>query len=147
MKYSQATQGRIFIIRLEDGDIIHEQIEQFARDHSISAAALIIIGGADQESKLIVGPEKGREKPIVPMQHILDNVHEVSGAGTIFPDQDGNPLLHMHISCGRKSETVTGCVRTGVKTWHIIEIVLIELLDSTGVRVPDSETGFELLQP
>ena len=35
MKYSQAKQGRTFIIRLEDGDIVHEEIEKFAREKSI----------------------------------------------------------------------------------------------------------------
>ena len=59
MKYSEAKQGRIFIVRLEDGDIVHEEIEQFAREQSIKAAALIIIGGADKDSKLVVGPEAG----------------------------------------------------------------------------------------
>ena len=38
MKYSEAKQGRVFIIRLEDGDILHESIEAFAREHSIKAA-------------------------------------------------------------------------------------------------------------
>jgi len=47
MKYSQAKQGHIFVIRLEDGDIVHKEIERFARNQSIKAAALIIIGGAD----------------------------------------------------------------------------------------------------
>ncbi len=61
MKYSQAKIGRIYVIRLEDGDIIHEEIEKFAREKSIKAAALIIIGGADEGSKLIVGPEHGRK--------------------------------------------------------------------------------------
>jgi len=31
MKYSEAKQGHIFVIRLEDGDIIHEAVENFAR--------------------------------------------------------------------------------------------------------------------
>ncbi|NIT59971.1 MAG: DUF296 domain-containing protein, partial [Aliifodinibius sp.] len=31
MKYSEAKQGRIFVIRLEDGDIVHDEIERFAR--------------------------------------------------------------------------------------------------------------------
>ena len=30
MKYSRASLGRVFIIRLEDGEIIHEMIEEFA---------------------------------------------------------------------------------------------------------------------
>ena len=47
MKYSQAKQGHIFVIRLENGNIIHKEIERFARNQSIKAATLIIIGGAD----------------------------------------------------------------------------------------------------
>jgi predicted DNA-binding protein with PD1-like motif len=38
MKYSQAAQGRTFIIRLEDGDILHEAVERFAADKGIRAA-------------------------------------------------------------------------------------------------------------
>ena len=37
MKYSQARQGRTFVIRLEDGDIVHEKIEQFAREGFFTA--------------------------------------------------------------------------------------------------------------
>ncbi|MCK4416807.1 MAG: DNA-binding protein [Candidatus Latescibacteria bacterium] len=147
MKYSQAKLGRTFIIRLEDGDVIHEEIEKFARDQSINAAALIITGGADEGSKLVVGPEQGRTKPILPMEHILDNVHEIAGTGTIFPDEKGNPVLHMHVACGRNTSTVTGCVRKGVKAWHIMEIILLELVDTTGVRRLEPETGFNLLEP
>ena len=53
----------------------------------------------------------------------------------------------MHIACGRKESTITGCVRTGVKTWHVLEIILMELIDTSAVRAIDSATGFELLRP
>ncbi len=147
MKYSEARRGRTFVIRLEDGDVVHEEIEKLAKKESINAAALIIIGGADSGSKLIVGPEEGRAEPVVPMEHELDDVHEVAGTGTIFPDEKGNPVLHMHTACGRKSSTVTGCVRSGVKTWHVLEVILFELLDSSGTRAFDPATGFKLLKP
>ena len=147
MKYSQAKQGRIFVIRLEDGDIIHQEIEKFAREKSIKAGALIILGGADQGSKLVVGPEHGREEPIVPMEHILDNVSEIAGTGTIFLNEKGKPILHMHIACGRETSTITGCVRRGVKAWHVLEVILFELIDTTAVRILDPVTGFELLRP
>ena len=147
MKYSEASQGRIFVIRLEDGDIVHECIEQFAGEKSIRSAALIILGGADQESRLVVGPEDGRAEKVVPMTHMLTNVHEVAGTGTIFPDKDGKPVLHMHMACGRNNDTVTGCVRSGVKVWHVMEVVLFELIGSDAKRVYDEATGFELLSP
>ncbi len=147
MKYSQAKPGRIFVIRLEDGDVVHEAIEKLAREQSIQAAALLVVGGADKESSLIVGPEQGSGAPVAPMVHILDDVHEVSGVGTLFPDDEGKPTVHMHMACGRKTATVTGCVRNGVKVWHVMEVVLFELTDTTGVRSFDSATGFKLLQP
>lgn len=147
MKYSEVKQGRTYVMRLEDGDIVHEEIEQFARDHAVTAAALIIVGGIDEASKLIVGPEQGRSKPVIPMAHVLDNVHEIAGVGTLFPDEEGNPLLHMHMASGRETSTVTGCIREGVRTWHILEVILFELIDSTGVRKVDSETGFKFLIP
>ena len=146
MKFSECKPGRIFIICLENGDIVHEAIEQFARDQSIAAASLIIIGGADKGSKLIVGPESDDEMPVSSLEYILENVHEVAGTGTLFPDQEGSPVLHLHMACGRKSSTRTGCVRQGVKVWHIMEVILFELLDSKGKRMFDPETGFTLLK-
>lgn len=147
MKYSEAKQGRIFILRLEDGEIIHEVIEQFAREQGIRAAALIILGGADAGSKLVVGPEEGRDDIIVPMEQQLENVHEMAGTGTIFPDDEGNPILHCHIACGRQTTTVTGCIRRGVKVWQVMEVILYELLDTQAVRKLNEVTGFKLLQP
>jgi predicted DNA-binding protein with PD1-like motif len=147
MKFSQAKQGRVFVIRLEDGDIVHEELERFANEQSIRAAAVIAVGGADDGSRLIVGPEKGRGQPIRPMEHVLEDVHEVSGVGTIFPDESGNPILHMHMACGRKGAAVTGCARAGVKTWHVMEVILIELVDTRGGRLMDPKTGFKLLVP
>ncbi len=147
MKHSQAQLGRIFVIRLEDGDIVHEEIERFAREESIEAASLIVLGGADQESTLVVGPERGRTTPPDPMEHVLDDVHEVAGVGTLFPDDEGNPVLHMHIACGRTASTITGCVRRGVKVWQVMEIVLFELVNTTAVRRLDPKTGFALLHP
>jgi len=94
-------------------------------NQSVKSAALIILGGADEGSTLIVGPEHGRTQTISPMEHLLDNVHEVAGTGTLFPDEEGNPSLHLHITCGREKSTITGCIRKGVKVWHIIRRGLV----------------------
>ena len=147
MKFSQARQGRIFVIRLEDGDVVHETLERFAREQQIQAAALVIVGGADTGSRLVVGPEKGRAPTIVPMVHRLDEVHEVAGTGTLFPDENGIPLLHMHMACGREGRAVTGCVREGVKVWYIMEVILFELIDTTARREAQPPMGWKFLRP
>jgi len=147
MKYAQAGLGRIFIIRLEDGETVHTEIEKFSREHSIRAATVMIVGGADKDSRLITGPVRGREYPTIPVEHILKDVNEAAGVGTIFPDESGKPVLHLHMACGREASTVTGCIRSGVKVWHVMEVILIELTDCSPVRVHDSKTGFTLLDP
>jgi len=146
MKYMPAKQGRIFVLRFEHGDTVHEEIERFAREQSIAAGVLILVGGADQGSKLVVGPQDGEKRPILPLEHILTHVHEVAGIGTLFSDDNRTPLLHMHMACGRNAHTVTGCIRTGVQVWQIMEGILIELLDTGGARIPDAQTGFKLLK-
>jgi len=148
VKFSSAQLGRVFVLRLEDGEIVHECIERFAAEHGIVRAALTMHGGGDQGSVLVTGPREARcPPPIAPQTAVLDNVHEVVGSGTIFPDANGTPILHVHLACGRGEKTVTGCIRTGVKVWHVLEVVLVELLGSTARRLPDPATGFELLVP
>jgi predicted DNA-binding protein with PD1-like motif len=147
MQYSEARYGRVFILRLQDGEVVHEVIEQFARDHGVERAAVILLGGADERSALIVGPEEGRSQHVRPMEHVLDAVHEAAGTGTIFPDEEGNPFLHLHAACGRGVSTVTGCVRRGVKVWHIMEVILFELTDTAAIRKTDPGLGFKLLAP
>lgn len=147
MKFSQARQGRIFVLRLEDGEIVHEVIERFAEEQSIRAAALIAVGGADAGSRLVVGPEEGRSLPIVPLEFLLENVHEVAGTGTLFPDDEGHPQVHMHFALGRMNQTITGCIRKGVKVWQILEVIVFELLDTSAHREPEPLLGFKLLKP
>ncbi len=147
MKYSRARQGRVFVLRLEDGEIVHEVIEQFAREQEITAAALIILGGADDGSRLVVGPAEDRGLPLEPMERVLTHAHEVSGVGTLFPDDEGQPILHMHMACGRQGATTTGCVRRGVKVWHVMEVVITELLDTAARRMTEPPLGVKLLRP
>ena len=52
----------------------------------------------------------------------------------------------MHMACGRGKETITGCIRSDVKVWQIMEVVLVELVDTSGVRVVDGVLGFNVLR-
>ncbi|MDD2706904.1 MAG: DNA-binding protein [Verrucomicrobiae bacterium] len=147
MKFSQAKAGRVFVIRLEDGEIVHEVLERFAREEGIRAAHVMVVGGVDRGSRLVVGPREGRAAKIEPMAHTLEDVCEAAGTGTIFPDEDGNPMLHLHMACGRQDKTVTGCSRAGVKVWQILEAVITELVGCNAVRRLEPSLGFKLLQP
>ena len=147
MKFSEARWGRVLVVRLEHGDIVHEELEKLAVEQSIRAAALLVLGGADRGSRLIVGPEQGDASPVVPRELQLEDVHEVVGTGTLFPDEEGRPELHMHLACGRGESTSTGCIRRGVRVWTVLEVIVFELADSSAVRRFDPTSGFKLLQP
>lgn len=147
MRYAEARPGRIFILRLEDGDIVHETIERFALEQNITAASLIVVGGADDGSRLVVGPRDDRGLPLEPMHYALEHAHEVAGVGTLFRDDAGVPLVHMHMACGRAGATVTGCIRSGVRVWHVMEVILQELTDTTARRATEAPLGLKLLQP
>jgi predicted DNA-binding protein with PD1-like motif len=135
------------VIRLEDGDIVHEAVEELARKEDVHAGFLVAVGGADRESRLVAGPKDGRAETIEPMTRLLENVYEIAGTGTLFPDDTGAPVLHMHMACGREAETITGCIRTGVRVWQVMELVLYEILDTRAKRLHDPATGLKLLEP
>ena len=147
MKSSEARQGRAFVIRLEHGDVIHECLERFAAENDVSAATLSIVGAADKGSRLVVGQTKDESGRIVPLEKVLTNTHELTGTGTIFPDESGIPMVHIHVTCGRSNQSVSGCVRMGVKVWNFAEVTLIELLDVHGTRTSELGEGYEALTP
>ena len=145
MKFSEGTVGRVFILTLKSGDVLHESIERFASEKQISAATVVAVGGADKGSRLTVGPKVPLASPIQPLYHTLEAPHELTGTGTIFENSEGKSVMHMHCSCGREGKAVTGCVRAGVIVWLTMEIVITEIKGVSARRLPDKDSGFELL--
>lgn len=147
MRYSEARTGRVFVVRLETGDRLPDAIERLAAEQGIARGFLVALGGADDGSRIVTGPEDGAEQPPVPMIHRIAGVHEIAGVGTIFPDAQGKPSLHLHAALGRGDAAVAGCTRPGVDIWTVGEVVLVELLGTGARREVDSATGFSLLEP
>ena len=121
MRFTEAKLGRVFVLRLHDGDRLPDVLEAFAAEKSVSTALCFFLGGAKENSRVVVDPKDGNALPPEPMVTLLEGVHEACGVGTIFADEDGKPKLHMHSSFGRSENTVTGCVRMGVDVWQIGE--------------------------
>ncbi len=144
MKATEGKIGRVFIIRLEEGDIIPDCIESFAREKAIGIGHAVIVGGIGS-GEVVVGPRDSDAMPPEPMLLPVDGAHEVLASGIIVPDQNGNPVLHIHGALGRSGKTLTGCFRPGVATWLVGEVVLYEILGVEAKRVKDSKSGFALL--
>jgi predicted DNA-binding protein with PD1-like motif len=145
MKATEGQIGRIFILRLEDGDIVPGCIERFAGEKGIAAGQVILIGGIGG-GEVVVGPRRSDEMPPEPMLLPLDGTHEVAGVGVLAPGDEGKPALHMHAALGRSGKTTTGCLRPGVSTWVVGEAIILEIVGVDAKRVMSEETGFDLLE-
>jgi predicted DNA-binding protein with PD1-like motif len=145
MKASEGKIGRVFVMRLEDGDVVPTCIERFAAEKSIKVGHVILIGGIGS-GEVVVGPRNSAQMPPEPMLLPVDGVHEVVGVGIIAPDKAGKPVLHIHAALGRSGQTLTGCLRPGVKTWLVGEAIIYEILGAKVSRLPDKESGFDLME-
>lgn len=128
MKFREMTRGRIFVLKLEDGDMVKQTMERFAAEHGIRSACFTIDGTVAAGSEFVVGlrREGKRYEPIV---YSSDEDSEFFGVGTIFSGKvDGKPVIHLHGSIGRNGRAVTGCFRESVKVSMAMEVVLQEVL-------------------
>jgi predicted DNA-binding protein with PD1-like motif len=146
MKSSEGRLGRVFVIRLEDGDVLPGCIEKFAEGKGVSVGHAILVGGIGK-GQIVVGPRFSDKMPPEPMLLPIDGAHEVAGVGVLAPGEDGKPVLHMHAALGRSGQTMAGCLRPGVATWMVGEVILYEILGAKVARLKDKRSGFDLLQP
>ncbi|MFH1650535.1 MAG: PPC domain-containing DNA-binding protein [Chloroflexota bacterium] len=145
MKASEGRLGRVFVLRLEDGDVIPDCLEQFAAGQGIRVAQVVLVGGVGS-GEIVAGPRRTEEMPPDPLLLPVDGAHEVVGAGIIAPDKDGKPVLHIHAALGRAGKAAAGCLRPGVKTWLVAEAIVTEITGAKAARLPDERSGFDLLE-
>lgn len=66
MKASEGKPGRVFILRLEDGDILPDSIERFAAEKGVSTGYVVVVGGVG-EGEVVVGPRNSSQMPPEPI--------------------------------------------------------------------------------
>lgn len=144
MKFTEGKIGRVFILRLEDGDKIPSCIENFAVEKNILHGQVSMIG-CIKSGDIVTGPYDTFEMPPNPIKLPIDGVHETIATGILAPNENGNPILHIHGSLGRAGKAITGCLREGSEIWLVAEVVIYEILGVSSKRVLDSKSGFVLL--
>ncbi|MGM0442616.1 MAG: PPC domain-containing DNA-binding protein [Fibrobacterota bacterium] len=143
MNYSVGQAGRVVTARLEEGDGVYESIKKLCGNEKISRAVFWIIGGS-QNVSMVTGPKDPAARPLHACVQKRAGISELLGTGTVFPDEDGVPSVHMHASLGNQTSTATGCPRISLDCWLINELILMELTDSAGHRERTS-SGYHLL--
>ena len=143
MKYTKGTIGRVFLLKFEDDDIIIKELEALARKERIKAATFVFLG-ALKKGDLVTGPKK----PVIPPEPnwvAFKDAWEAMGIGTLFTNKKG-PQIHVHTAMGKKSKTLTGCVRKDSKVFLVIEAIVFELKGIKAQKDIDPKTGLNLLR-
>ncbi|MBP7055908.1 MAG: DNA-binding protein [Candidatus Omnitrophica bacterium] len=143
MRYTKGNIGRVFLLKFEDGDILLDGIEKLARQENIRSATMVFIG-ALKKGDLVTGPKKPAIPP-EPNWVSFKDAWEVMGIGTIFSNKKG-PQIHIHTSMGKKSKTLTGCVRKRSEVFLVVEAIVFELKDVKASKDIDPKTGLNLLR-
>ncbi len=156
MRSIEMKEGRVFVLRLEEGEILHEAVESFCVRENIRNATVIAVGAIDAGSDYIAGPRatkfrwwspsdraerKARSKPgavidekIIPFYRTAQYPADLTGTGTVFPDDTGAPILHMHGTFGNGGLVRAGCFRVRMIAWITMEVVIRELVGEGPVR-------------
>jgi len=143
MQYAEGSMGRVFAARLEDGEPVYDAIEALARQEGVESGLVVLVGGA-RSATLVCGP-KAPTGPLEPILRRFDDARELLGVGTIYPSEQG-PKLHLHAGFGRKDSALVGCPRYGLNTYLILEAFIVEVKGLNAARMPDPESGLELLR-
>ncbi|WMW25993.1 DNA-binding protein [Methanolobus sediminis] len=139
MEYSQGSIGRVFTVRLDQGDDILGELEGLAVSENIRSAMFMMLG-AVKEASLVVGPKENIVPPDPQWARIHD-AHELIGIGNIFWEND-KPKIHLHSAAGRGESTKTGCLRENSEVFMVVEVFIMEISGISASRIFDKERGF-----
>jgi predicted DNA-binding protein with PD1-like motif len=141
MQYTEGQIGRVFVVRIDDGEDMLISLRQFISDKSIQAGSILFLG-ALMNGRMVTGPE---DPVIPPVPHfvLFEGGWEVFGVGTIYPGESG-PHIHYHASVGRSGHALTGCLREKAITYLIVEAVIMEFNGLSARREFDKRTQVHL---
>jgi predicted DNA-binding protein with PD1-like motif len=143
MQYSEGRLGRVFVIRLEDGEDLIGSIQRFVAEKGV-ATGMIHFLGALREGRFITGPKEPTIPPEPPFVENLVGAWETFGVATIYPGDGGEPTIHIHASAGHGDRSLTGCLRERATTYLVVEAVVFEFLGLEARRCIDERTGLYL---
>jgi predicted DNA-binding protein with PD1-like motif len=137
MQYAQGQVGRVFVVRIDNGEDFLESMRRFIADKEIQCGSITFLG-ALMSGRMVTGPE---EPVIPPVPHfvLFEGGWEVFGVGTIYPGE-GGPHIHYHASVGRAGHALTGCLREKATTYLIVEAIIIEFTGLIARREFDDRT-------
>ncbi len=138
MDYRKGSIKRVFVVRVDHGEDLLEELTGLVLKESIKSAFFTILG-AIGEAKLVTGSEEKSVPPEI-VWSAFDDVREVLGAGNIFWEK-GAPKIHLHVAAGSSKGLTMGCIRKKAEAFMVLEIFMIET-DISAERIVNEKIGF-----
>lgn len=129
MEYRSGSMNRVFLVRFDQGDDFLAGLLEVVKKEEIKNGWFHCIGGL-AEADVVIGPKEPTMPP-APIWQQVDSPRELLGTGSIYPDEHGEPKIHLHTSLGEHGKAMTVCTRKNTKTYLIIEAYIIEI---TGIK-------------
>lgn len=142
MKYKELQEGRSFVLRLDNGENLLEELLTFFQEQRLQGAVFWVLG-ALEKGQLVGGPQTASLPP-EPINITFNDTREIVGWGNIARVMEGSPKIHLHMSAGRNDHTYTGCLRKKGQVFLTSEIYLREIINFP-VRKKEMSSGIELL--
>jgi predicted DNA-binding protein with PD1-like motif len=137
--FREATQGRVWVGRLETGDDLVEEIERVCAEQEVRAAWVSAVGAVKRASFAYYEQDERRYLELASDEH-----HEIAGFVGNVSMRDARPFLHAHATfAARNGATVGGHLLLGCEVF-VAEITIREMTGVELVRTPDEVTGLAL---
>ena len=141
MQYSEGEVGRVFTVRIDDGEDFIREIQRFVTAMHIQNGTIQFLG-AVRSARIVTGPTE----PVVPPSPRVEEIHggwDLLGFATIYPGEDG-PSVHLHAAAGKGIRSLAGCLREEAEVYVVVEAVITEFVGIVAKRLPDDKTGVNL---
>jgi len=137
MDGAQGRPGRVFMLRIDDGEKLVENLGSYIRENDISTGSVSLVGAVKWAR--IVTPDI-EKKPMPDRESMLEKYMEVVGHGDIVGGK-----VHIHAAFGEKGGNGYCGHLVEAEVFVFVEAVIQEIEGIEARREHDPKTGFKKL--
>ena len=148
LSFRECRQGRRFIIRIEPGSKLVEQLLLFARHVGLEHGALVSAVGSVRHvefSDIQTGASLPITEPRMPVHRLPGPLDLVGLEGNLVPNEAGRADAHLHILAAKSTGEVVGGHLIEAEVFATCGIVLLEYVVEGVERQRSKEGGVDTL--
>jgi predicted DNA-binding protein with PD1-like motif len=148
LSYRECTQGRRFIIRVQPGARLVEELLHFARLVSLRHGTIVSAVGSVRDvtfSDIQSGAKLPITEPRMPVHRVEGPLDLLGLEGNLVPTETGKIDAHLHIFAARSSGDAVGGHLIDAEVFATVEIILGEYIVEGVERHHSSRGGVDTL--